>query len=317
MPLAARMQSPLDDTNCEPNGVTEMMTEKHRSVFCVTVLLLSSCGGEKIRQESVSTQQQPIVGGSEAWLDSAVAVKTTQCTFSGNFPAACTALLISPTAVVTAKHCVSHFPTTTCPNGIDPNKTSTFSVAVGCHDIVNSCPADHWIGLAAAPVLAPGTDDDVAVLHLVRSVTAKPTRLASPARLAEIKAADSVTMYGWGHTTENGTGSPILMSVARPIESIPFNVPGFDPKAYAFSTTCGLNPYVGTDSGDSGGPTLVLRDGEWFTLGVIQEGAYGSMRNLHGLVPYYFDWLLQQATDAPAQSLLPSAQISAVASVLG
>jgi len=292
-------------------------TLNHCGALGLYALVISSCGGEGSHQEVVGRQHQAIVGGTETWQESAVALKTTQCHFTGDFPAICSALLISPTVVITARHCVSFSATPACPNGVDPTQTATFSVAVGCHDIVNGCPAAKWKSLASQPVLYPGSDDDIAILHLQQAVTAKPMRLVSPARLAEIAAGNSVVLHGWGHTVENGSGSPVLRSVARPIESIPFNLPGFTPQPQGFSTTTGQNPYVGSDHGDSGGPTLVLRDGEWFTLGVIQAGDYGSPRTTHGLIPYYFSWLLSQSSDFPAQSWLPSAQIAATSMILG
>jgi len=286
-----------------------------RAVLGPLVLILCSCGIGETYQEDLGKQSQAIVGGNEAWLNSAVAVTTTQCQLPAANPAVCSALLISPTTVITARHCVSFSATSSCPAGVDPSKLGTFRVAVGCHDIVNNCPAANWKALASI-VTYPGSDHDIAILHLAQAVTIKPTRLASPARVAEIKAGDSVTLYGWGMAAQNGYMSPVLKSFATPIQSIPLVQPGIQTNPQTFAATCETNPYVGTNYGDSGGPTLVLRDGEWFTVGVTQGGSYGSSWTQLGLVPYYFNWILSQGSDFPAQSWLPSAQIAAVEAIL-
>lgn len=288
-----------------------------RFLNCVTLGLASQlvcCCAEAPNDADVGRTASAIVGGSEAWLNSAVALTTTQCDPAGDNPLICSALLISPTVVLTAAHCVSlAINTSACPSGIDPTKWQTFSVAVGCHDVVSGCPAANWKPLAYAPVIYPGNDHDIAILHLAAPVTQKPTRLASPARLAEIAAGDNVTLYGWGYTAENGPASPVLQSITRPIASIPLDRLGLPAiKEQMFDTVNGTNPYVGTNHGDSGGPSLVFRDGEWFSLGVIQAGAYDSAGTDLGLVPYYFSWILSQASDFPPQSLLPSAQILSI-----
>lgn len=276
------------------------------------VLATCACAGTA-DEGSVEETSAAIVGGNEAWLDSAVAIATTQCDPEGDNPAHCSGLLISPTLVLTAAHCVFYrVAGDACPNAISPSLWQTFSVAVGCHDLVDGCPAANWIPLASEPIIYPGDDHDLAVLRLAAPVSVKPMRLASPGRLPEIVAGNDVTLYGWGQTAETGPISAVLRSLTRSIYSIPFNRKGFTPQDDCFDTETDLDPYVGANHGDSGGPALVFRDGEWFSLGVIQGGGYNSSHTNHELVPYYFSWILSQASDFPAQSLLPSAQILSI-----
>jgi len=295
---------------------------------CVMVLLaavsllptgLGGCDGGDFANESSTVEEEAraVRGGGEAWLDSAVGLTTRQCTIPpGVSPAICGGLLISPTTVLTAQHCVRLSSVDGCPNGIDPTQWSTFSVAVGCHNTL-TCPAQNWKPLASQPEFFFEDGHDIAVLHLAEAVSVKPTRLASPARLAEIKVGDMVTLHGWGYTSINGPKSEVLKSVSRPIAQLPLVLRsgGVDyPVEEVFQTSTTEN--AGAGPGDSGGPTLVFRDGEWFTLGVIQSGTSATSGNDHALVPYYFDWILSRSQDLPRQSLLSSAQIHAANSAM-
>ena len=287
-------------------------------VISTALLLLSGCNNASETSERVTSSSQAIVGGNEAWLNSAVALRTSQCSLlPAQDPAICSGLLISPTTVLVARHCVSYPANAYCKSGIDPNQPGTFQVAVGCHDILNDCPSANWKPVANAPngiVVHP--TDDIAIVHLAQAVSATPTRLVSPSRLAEIAVGDSVALYGWGKTAQDGYMSPVLMSVVRSILSIPLRLPGIPFMPGVFAVANQTNPYIGTNNGDSGGPAVVFRDGEWFSLGVTQGGSYGSDRTDLGLIPYYFQWILNGSSDFPAQSWLPSAQIIAVANML-
>jgi hypothetical protein len=279
------------------------------------VLALVSCGDKEELREAVAEKRSAIVGGSEAWLDAAVALTSTQCTFTG-VPVLCSGLLISPSVVLTARHCVISSPVPSCPNGVDITKWDTFRVAVGCHDIANGCPSGNWKALASMPTAAEG-NYDLAILHLAEAVSVKPTRLATPARLAEITAGDLVEEYGWGKTAETGSASEVLNAVSMPIVAIPsVGVRGMPDSPYLFLVATGQNPYVGTEHGDSGGPTLVFRDGEGFSLGVMSGGVSGSAFNADTLVPFLLEWILSNTSDLPAQSWLPSAQVVATAAIL-
>jgi hypothetical protein len=280
------------------------------------VVGLSGCGSASPSDaaEEVSRSEQAIVGGEDGYLDSAVAIRTTQCPnyedAGYGVPIHCTGLLISPTVVLTAAHCVSN-----AQQGSHPPVSpiaSTFSVAIGCHNITTPDACTNWVPLAPDPdgiqpyALYPGSVTyDVALLRLATPTTVKPTRLLAPARKVEINDGDMVSMYGWGWT-EDVAPSPVLQFAEAPISSWNSCLPS---GLCRFGT--GSPPYYLPSAweGDSGGPVLVERDGEWFTAGVYHGGGgLNQTPSLHMFVPWFFSWIASHTPDLPAQSYLPSAQ---------
>jgi hypothetical protein len=250
----------------------------------------------------VATVEQAIRGGAEAWLETAVAIRTTQCAhFSDPVPVHCTGLLISPTVVLVAAHCVLWPADAAHPAGLDPAKWQTIQVAVGCHNITTPSSCGTWVGLAPNgverhPSFTPdnqGLFYDAAILHLAAPVAIPPTRLFAPARMAELKKGDQITPYGWGDT-QSGQVSPVLKSIALTLQEVGSS------RLYLPSNDVGLG------EGDSGGPELVLRDGEWFSAGINSTIGGGVP------VSYVFDWIMSRATDIGPQSYLPSAQMIAI-----
>jgi hypothetical protein len=279
-----------------------------RAAHTVVLTSLGFAGcAEPSEGDSIASVGQGIIGGGEAWLDSGVAIQTTQCRKP---PLHCSATLISPTAVLTAAHCVSLAPDTgSHPNGVDPTQESTFSVTVGCHDI--DSPSCVWQSLASItphPSWNPLEYDlnyDIAVVKLATAVSIKPSRLVTPPRMSEVDVGDIVRHYGWGVTALDGEYSPVLKSIDIPIQGIDSTM---------IDTGFGAPGGGQVAAGDSGGAAAGPRGGGGFLLAVnsYYTRESGVVTDHAVSVPGYFSWIKLKVSDLPAQSYLPSAQIMAV-----
>jgi hypothetical protein len=111
-----------------------------------------------------------------------------------------------------------------------------------------------------------------------------------------------VTAYGWGLTALGGNLSPVLRSA---------DIPVFQVQPNFVSIKWVPARGVSTASGDSGGPAVVLRDGERFLVG-INSSTTSDEECWESSVAGYFQWIKDHVVDLPAQSYLPSAQIGAI-----
>jgi len=279
---------------------------------------ISACANNELdssREETTATESQAITGGSEAgrgnW-PSLVAI--SNITFSHQ-PWGCTGTLIAPTWVLTAGHCVSD---TSISPVIMPT-ASNFYVRVGRYNIVTDTGGDQ---IVAQSIVLPAnyntvnTTPDIALIQLSRPASVAYSRLASPARMAEMPVGTLTTLLGWGETIWNTPSSlsQTLQKVVLPIAW--FNSSGGNYFAPGDQEVKYYNNPVdskGAAGGDSGGPGLVKRDNEWFVMSIASHASPGV--TTEALVPTYFDWVISQGA-CPNPSFLPSAQIMAISSVI-
>ncbi len=249
----------------------------------------------------------------------------------------CGGVIIDPTQIVTAAHCVTDEIT-----GRVAAPGSVTAVA-GTATLPPSVPtAPAAVGIAVDPSYDPATADyDVAVLTLSAPLYAgtpradgtaavAPVPLITPALAAryanpDVSPAETVTISGWGETSPLGVGAhdnnPNLPQQLQAVQThlVPdatcaaeyaglgsIGVPSITPRML-----CAGEPAGGTDacSGDSGGPMVVDIDtpaappADYVLAGLIDFGAGCAQPGYPGVyvrvaTPAISDFIRQQAQAA-------------------
>jgi hypothetical protein len=215
----------------------------------------------------------------------------------------CTGALISTLAILTARHCTV---------GFSPEEI-TVAFTKGTGEVLFT---REVVGIASLPGpedLAPGSFDgnDISVLSLWEAVTDfAPFRLLASPMVGEI-----AKMVGFGDQGLGSTGATVTAISRWAAENVVDAIVPFAPDTLIFTDFDdpeGLFNFVAADvfedpdiaagfvsspemleregttaPGDSGGPLLFLRDGEWVIGGVLSggigDGGYGDISYWNGL----------------------------------
>lgn len=210
-------------------------------LFSHTVLLL--CFGTGCANLETSSSEAPLVGGALDPNHPAVGQLTYRTADNRFF--GCTATLISPRVVLTGAHCLDKGGSFV---GVEFGSSTTDSTEF---DVVEALPHPMWAG--------DGTNFDgfdIGMVLLDKDVLdVEPMRLHAEAP----KLNQSITLVGWGRTSENdinSSGKKRLLNT-----SISF---------LRGSTTLEYGQAGATQCfGDSGGPALVAVSGREEILGVM------------------------------------------------
>ncbi|MFO0736275.1 MAG: serine protease [Labilithrix sp.] len=138
--------------------------------------------------------------------------------------------------------------------------------------------------------------NDIALLRLAKPSTHKPVRLATKAEWPKLSApGTSVTVIGWGATSEGGQQSNTLLQVTVPIVSQSTCNQQYRGIIDERQVCAGL-PGGGKDScqGDSGGPLFEKVDGVNVQVGVVSFGNGCARANFAGVytaVASFRDWI--------------------------
>ncbi|GAB3952436.1 S1 family peptidase [Streptomyces sparsus] len=165
---------------------------------------------------------QPIIGGGHApsgpWA----------ARLFSNGRETCSATIIAPTWVLTAKHCVTG---------------GGLSFRIGSLD-------QHSGGTVANGVQTYNHSSDLSLVRLDRSVNATYARLGQP---GSVRVGQNVQVYGWGATSRCGSEANCQ---SRYLKVANVTVTGGCRDAYGGSAICARRGDGITAGGDSGGPMM-------------------------------------------------------------
>ncbi|WP_409497393.1 trypsin-like serine protease [Amycolatopsis sp. cmx-11-12] len=157
---------------------------------------------------------------------------------------------------------------------------------------------------------------DVALLHLVAPVKAKPTRLAS----VTPTAGTPVRIVGWGSTCSDAEAGK------KGRECYPDRLRQADTVVTPLSECRGRPGHlcVGVRNGgieaantDSGGPALVKENGQWLVAGTAESGSNSPNQTLYADVVKQAEWIkgIMSGARVPADDPVPDIDVSGSASL--
>ncbi|MEU3450712.1 trypsin-like serine protease [Streptomyces thermolilacinus] len=169
------------------------------------------------------TAVQPIIGGGYAsnapWA----------ARLFSNGRQTCTATIIAPTWILTAKHCVTGGGLSFRIGSLDQSSGGTVANGAGTYNHASS---------------------DLSLVRLDRSVSATYARLGQP---GSVSVGQTVQVYGWGATSQCGSEANCQSQYLKVADVI---VSGGCRDAYNGSAICARRGNGITAGGDSGGPMM-------------------------------------------------------------
>jgi Trypsin len=250
----------------------------------LTALACSATAGEH-----AAGSTQAIAGGTEDDSHQNVFLLVRESENSG---ALCTATLIAPNLLLTARHCVS--PGTgddhvLCGDSVlgEPYPASAF-IATNDAQPRNSSPVFHAIDVRVPGVGEDTCGYDVALIILKQNVPADISMPAVPRIDREVQPGESYTAVGYGlNETGNSTGSRMQLA-GLSIECEPGSC-GEGVESTEFRGEKGIC------SGDSGGPAL---DAQGKVVGVVSRGGPDCSTPVYSTVTAWHDFIIDTAKEA-------------------
>jgi secreted trypsin-like serine protease len=263
----------------------------------VGAFVLLACGGE---QPATSAFAQPIVGGEP--VDSISATVAIVDAMSNRL--VCSAIVVAPSVVVTAGHCLA--PPVSGGDGVRMRPPSELAVIAGANDLSAAATRNQYSVVALhtpfeadlradfGSVDGLGQALDIGVIWLDREVTdVKPARLAEPG--SHMEEGLMLTISGFGLTGTDGTSaSGVLRAAEVPLRS--WNSAEFSAGGAGLPDAC---------FGDSGGPAAVHTEHGLEILGVssraVDGGATCGAGGIYTLATNYRNWF-EEESPAPAET---------------
>jgi hypothetical protein len=260
-------------------------------------LLLAGCGTHAPGPLPSGSSTEPIAGGDLDLEHSAVFQLFTR--WAGEGIGACTATLVAPNLLVTARHCVSPGVRTQVVCGMAELGDPVGGAAVFATNDPVPGSTSTWYGGEEVRVQPDSNDTcgwDVALVILKESI---PSRVAVPAipridRPAERGEAYIAIGYGVNEDGQETEGRMLLGELEVRCSS------DCDRRYVVSNEFMGE---TGVCSGDSGGPAL---DADGKLMGVVSRGSDPCSTPIYGSVAAWSDWIRETAFEAAALGGYPA-----------
>jgi len=257
--------------------------------FSAAVLVLGCGSGTAGSADAPATSQESIAGGTFDTDDAAVFEEFTHWTDTDNV-SACTANLIAPNVLLTARHCIASANT----QDVVCGKSLFGDPVTGAQTIVTG---DATVGQGSTfyrglDVRVPGDGNDMCgydvALIILKSTVASITPLI-PRIDVPVQSGEQYVAVGYG-VNANGDQNPGRMMLG-------------DLAVHCLSDECqmfGVAPtefmgQAGICSGDSGGPAL---DGEGKIIGIVSRGSNPCATPIYSEVAPWRDFITQTVLEA-------------------
>ncbi|AUX22796.1 uncharacterized protein SOCEGT47_033080 [Sorangium cellulosum] len=197
----------------------------------------------------------------------------------------CSAVLLSPDVLMTARHCVARVESTVVACGHSP--FGALLPAEGLAASNEPVPREDAAWFPASEIVVPEDGDDacgfdVALIVLERPVPAAVATPASPNFEAPVSAGDAVTVVGYGRSA--GADAPAVRTARPDLEVVCVGAECGDGVAGSEFMTSG-----GPCEGDSGGPAL---DASGRVAGILARGSDPCATPIFASVPAWQELLL-------------------------